>query len=68
MKKMKYNVAVPFTATVNVEVEADSIEEAKKKALAEASASLCHQCSKEVTIGDPDADLLTDVCVEEIED
>lgn len=50
---MKYNVTVIYDASVTVTVEADSPEEAKAKAMEEASSvSLCHQCSRHLDVGD----------------
>ena len=49
----KWNVSMTVDATINVEVEAESEEEAKRKALETASRpGLCHQCSRELDIGD----------------
>lgn len=60
---MKFSVDVPYTASVTVVVEAESVEEAKDKAATEAFATLCHHCSRKVTMGDPDLDHFTDDCV-----
>lgn len=47
----KYSVAIKVNATMYVEVEADSEEEAREKAWSEAyEPSLCHQCSDEMEI------------------
>jgi hypothetical protein len=50
---MMYSVTVLFDASRSVSVEADSPEEAEEKAHNQVgSASLCHQCSDEIDIGD----------------
>ncbi len=48
----EYNVLVGFDCNVSIEVEADSPEEARDKAQAEASVSLCHQCARDVNMND----------------
>jgi len=50
----KYNVSISFGASNGIEVEADSPEQAAEMAYNHdsASPSLCHQCSKEVELGD----------------
>lgn len=48
----KYSVAIEVHATMYVEVEADSEEEAKEKAETEAyEPTLCWQCANDVEIG-----------------
>jgi hypothetical protein len=50
---MKWHVCVLYDASVTVEVEADTEEEAKEKAMDQAGGiSLCHQCSDEIELGD----------------
>jgi len=49
----KWNVCVTYDASVVVEVEAATEEEAKTKAIEDAHVSLCHHCAHEITIGDP---------------
>lgn len=50
----KWNVTVLVDASVNVEVEADTEEEAKDKALQKApTPNICHQCSDELEVGEP---------------
>lgn len=50
----KYNVSLIFSADFEVEVEADSPDDAAEKAYNSdaVSVSLCHQCSKDINIGD----------------
>lgn len=51
---MKYMVCVLIDASKTIEVEAESPEEAKEKAMNEIGVpSICHQCSREVELGDP---------------
>jgi hypothetical protein len=57
----KYNVAIPWYATVNIEVEADTPEEAEEKACREVHASVCHYCSKHIEIGEQDYERSCDV-------
>lgn len=52
---MKYAVYVTYWATVRQEVEADSAEEAKE--LYTGWPSLCHQCNRELEIGDAMGDV-----------
>jgi hypothetical protein len=51
----RYFVCVTYDASVTIEVEADSEEEARDKALEEAPhVSLCHQCAGKIEVnGDP---------------
>jgi hypothetical protein len=51
----KWNVCLAFSASKFVGgVEAETEQEAIEKALEqEGFASLCHQCSSEITLGDP---------------
>lgn len=49
-------VTVTFDASKTVEVEAETADEAKDKAMEHpeiGSVCLCHQCSREVELGDP---------------
>lgn len=49
----KWSVILSVDATIRVTVEAETAEEAKDKALDVASAPrVCHQCAKEIDIGD----------------
>ena len=50
----KYRVTMIQTASTSVEVEADSVEDAREQALNtdEAMPILCHQCACEVELGD----------------
>lgn len=49
----KFNVIVPIGATAMFEVEAETKEEAIKQVLEnEYPPSVCHQCTKEVEIGE----------------
>ena len=48
----KYKVTLLYTATKQVEVEADSKEEANNKAMDEGYVCLCHQCADEIEIDD----------------
>jgi hypothetical protein len=50
----KYGVSIPIYASAYVEVEADSEEEAIEKAEESYHVSLCHQCAREVEIGEFD--------------
>ena len=61
---MKYAVYVTYWATTRQEVEADSEEEAK--IIGENMAgwpSLCHQCSRELEIGDSTGDVSVELIV-----
>lgn len=49
---MKYLVSMSTGASGVVEVEADSPDEAVDKACEEMYVSICHQCAREVTVGD----------------
>ena len=50
---MKYLVTLIVDASIRVEVEADSKQEAYDKALDNAfTPSICHQCSREIDLGD----------------
>ena len=51
----KYYVTIAYSASKSVEVEANSPQEAANKAYEseDAYVSLCHQCSREIDIGDP---------------
>lgn len=52
----KYRVMLVSSASISIEVEADSPETAADLAVDAAYASLCHECSREVTLsGDWDA-------------
>lgn len=53
----KYSVMIPFFCDVTVEVEAESIDEARERAVKTARGHLCHQCSQTVTMGDMDLSL-----------
>jgi hypothetical protein len=48
----KYLVLGIIDASVSVEVEADSPAEAAAAASTELDASICHQCSRELNLGD----------------
>lgn len=48
----KYRVVLSTNVTTTVVVEADSPEEAVEKAEEETDITLCHQCNREVEIGD----------------
>ena len=50
----KYSVSLIFSADSGVDIEADSPEEAAELAYNsnEASPSLCHQCARDVNLGD----------------
>lgn len=48
----KFSVTVIFDASQTHEVEADSPEQAASLAYDIASANICHQCSKELEVGD----------------
>lgn len=51
---MKYLVTVVFDASKTIEVEADSAEEAKDKAVETIDGvTLCHQCADCIEVGDP---------------
>ena len=62
---MKYLVSVPVFASVNVEVEASSKEEAIEKAAEQAH--VCHQCARDVELGGIDARHLTIADASEME-
>jgi len=48
-----YKVFIPIGATAMIDVEADSKEEAIRKAIEEiGNPSICHQCSNEIEIGE----------------
>ena len=50
---MKFNVTVLIDAGRNIDVDADTAEQAADKALdAIGYASVCHQCAKELDVGD----------------
>ena len=49
----KWSVILSVDATIHVTVEAETAEEAKDKALDVAgSPRLCHQCAKDMDVGD----------------
>lgn len=48
----KYRVHFMTAASTSVEVEADSREEAVDVAFNEVHVSLCHQCAREVDLGE----------------
>lgn len=50
----KWFVSIPVYASANVYVNADTKEDAIKKAYEEMSTSLCHQCTNDFEIGDAD--------------
>jgi hypothetical protein len=50
---MKWAVSVRYDASTTIVVEASSAEDAKEKAMQSAYVSLCHQCAKELDLGDP---------------
>jgi hypothetical protein len=52
----KYRVAFHATASASVEVEAESEEEAREEAYNELYVSLCHQCARQVDLGDFEVD------------
>lgn len=52
--KKRWRVNVPYYLNVVVEVDADNEDEAIEKAFCVASPSLCHQCSGEGDLGEPD--------------
>jgi hypothetical protein len=49
---MKYNCSVLYDAAQYLTIEADTLEEASEKAMAQSSVGLCHQCSDELEVGD----------------
>lgn len=51
-KLRKYGVSIPFGASVYVEVEATSKEEALNKALGKADVSLCWSCVRQIEAGE----------------
>lgn len=62
-----YGVIVPWFASVYVEVQAKNKKEAMEKALKDAHASLCHQCSGDINMdGGPDEKNLDEDCVDEL--
>lgn len=48
-----WHVCITYDASVVVEVEAETEEEAKEKAFDNAHVSLCHHCAHELDLGDP---------------
>jgi cytochrome c5 len=52
-KIKKYMVSVPIAASVGIEVQATSKEQAIEKALNEIYVKVCYACSREIQIGDP---------------
>lgn len=48
-----WNVCVTFDCSHVVEVQAETKEAAMEKAMLEADAYLCSQCSEDLTLGDP---------------
>lgn len=56
-KKKTYNVALPYYATVFVQVEASSREEAIEKAIEEASPSICCHCAREIELDEYNSDV-----------
>lgn len=61
----KYRVTYPVFASVDVDVEAHTEDQAMEIADARATASLCHQCAGEIELGDIDyengrAELITE--------
>lgn len=55
----KFFVSVPVWASAGMEVEADTAEEAIAKVEEELYPSLCHHCSREIELSDPDWDSAT---------
>ena len=43
----KYNVSIPYHATIHIEVEADSKEEAEEVAMDNCYPTLCNYCSSD---------------------
>ena len=67
----KYYVTVIFDASKQIEVEADSPEDAAQKAYEsdECYVSLCHRCSHEIDMGDAvRAFVYDESCTEELYD
>ena len=57
----KYHVAMPFYATAFIKVEAENEEEAIEKAEREIGyPTLCHQCSHDVEMGEPNYEVEAD--------
>jgi hypothetical protein len=50
---VRYSVIIGFDCNASVEVVASTPEEARDKAHGELSPSLCHECSREVNLGEP---------------
>ena len=48
---MQCRVTIPIRASVTLDVEADSIEEAVNIAAGEADWQLCHHCTRRVDVG-----------------
>lgn len=62
-----YSVCVPLFASTVIKVKAESKEAALEKALEKArTPSVCHQCARELEVGDVDTEALTIDCVEEL--
>lgn len=50
----KYRVHLTANASASIDVEAEDDRQAIEKAVDNAPGSLCHQCAREVTLGDFD--------------
>lgn len=61
MTQKKYRVCFPWYCTVSVDVEAETKEEAKEKAIKEVHPHLCWQCSDNIEMGESNDDLEPDV-------
>ncbi len=48
----KYYVTFEVSASASIEVEADNPDEAEQKAEEEIHVSLCHQCARNIHLGD----------------
>lgn len=49
----EYTVIIRYDASQATDVEADTAEEAANKVAQECGVSICHQCSRELEVGDP---------------
>lgn len=49
---MKYSVAIRYDAVQWIDVEANTPEQASEKATRRAGASLCHECSRRLEVGE----------------